>query len=279
MLNGLTIDLEDWFQGLTSTSPCIDLWPGYESRVARNTEKLLRLLSQHGVKATFFVLGYIAEHMPELVHKVADDGHEIALHGYYHQKVDRQTPDQFRDDIVQGLEAVQRASGQKILGYRAPMFSIDVSSAWALKELSDLGFEYDSSIYPINNHYYGFPGAPRIPYRPLEDRRFVEFPVATLRFLGINWPIGGGFYCRALPYALMRAGIRKLNRQGQPAVIYVHPWEFDVDQQYRQVTPRERITHYHGRAGLERKFNRLLQEFRFGPLSDLLNVLNQGCVI
>ena len=142
---------------------------------------------------------------------------------------------------------------------------------WFLEELSKMGFHYDSSIYPIWNMYYGIPRAPRFPYRPFKNGSFVEFPLATAQTLGFNWPIGGGFYMRALPYAIVQAGIRKLNRQGKPAIIYMHPWEFDLGQNYQNVTPRERITHYYGRASLEQKLLRLIHDFQFGTLSSLLD--------
>lgn len=271
MINALTIDLEDWYQGLTSTSPQIDRWPEFESRILGNTGRLLGLLAQAGVKATFFVLGYVADQFPDLVKKIAEDGHEIALHSYYHRRVHQFTPPQFRAEILKGMKAVQNACGNLVQGYRAPMFSINRSSTWVLKELREMGFRYDSSIFPIDNRYYGIPGAPRFPYHPFDDDGFVEFPLSTIRFLNMTWPIAGGFYGRALPYPVFRAAIQNLNRQGYPAIIYFHPWEFDVDQRYWNVTLRERITHYYGRGGLERKFKRLLQDFEFAPLLRLVD--------
>lgn len=271
MVNALTIDLEDWYQGLTSTSRRIDQWPRFENRVVENTELILEILGQASVKATFFVLGYVADQFPNLIQRVADDGHEIALHGYHHQHVHRLTLDQFCRDVALGMEAVQQASGRKVIGFRAPMFSINGSTNWALQELCAMGFRYDSSVFPIRNFYYGNPNAPRHPYRPLEGRAFMEFPLATVRIIGINWPVGGGFYVRTLPYQLIRAGIRHLNQEGQPAVMYVHPWELDLEQRYYQVTFRERITHYHGRTSLQNKLCRLIQDFDFAPLDKLLD--------
>jgi polysaccharide deacetylase family protein (PEP-CTERM system associated) len=276
MQNALTIDLEDWYQGLTSTSRQYDRWPVFESRISANTDRLLEILSDAGVKATFFVLGYVADHLSGLVRKVADNGHEIALHSYAHERVNLLTPDQFREDLARGLDSVQRSSGKQVLGYRAPMFSINGASTWVLEELCGMGFRYDSSIFPIRNLYYGIPGALRFPYHPFEGDDFVEFPLSTVRFLRTTWPIAGGFYGRVLPYPVMRAGIRSLNEQGHPAVIYFHPWEFDAGQRFNQVTLRERITHYHGRSGLESKFKRLLQDFQFGPLSGLLENVYRG---
>lgn len=271
MVNALTIDLEDWYQGLTSTSRRIDQWPRFENRVVENTERILEILGQASVKATFFVLGYVADQFPNLIQRVADDGHEIALHGYHHQHVHRLTLDQFCRDVALGMEAVQQASGRKVIGFRAPMFSINGSTNWALQELCAMGFRYDSSMFPIRNFYYGNPNAPRHPYRPLEGSAFMEFPLATVRIIGINWPVGGGFYVRTLPYQLIRAGIRHLNQEGQPAVMYVHPWELDLEQRYYQVTFRERITHYHGRTSLQNKLCRLIQDFDFAPLDKLLD--------
>lgn len=270
MLNALTIDLEDWYQGLTSTSWKIDQWSNFEDRVEGNTERLLNLLSRAGVKATFFVLGYVADQFPDLIHRVAEDGHEIGLHGYYHHRVNQLTLEEFREDIHRGIDAVQKASGKEVQGYRAPMFSINGSSNRIFEELSELGFTYDSSIFPIRNIYYGVPRAPRFPYHPIENSSFIEFPIATVKLLGINWPIGGGFYLRSIPYRLIKAGIRKLNDQGKLAVMYLHPWEIDTGQNYYRVTLRERLTHYHGRASLENKLWRLLVDFNFAPLSDLI---------
>jgi len=275
MVNALTIDLEDWYQGLTSTSRQIDQWPTFENRVVENTERILEILGLAGVKATFFVLGYVADRFPNLIRRVADYGHEIALHGYHHQHVHRLTLEQFRRDVVLGMEAVQQASGKKIIGYRAPMFSIRSSNTWALQELCAMGFLYDSSMFPIRNFYYGNPNVPRHPYRPLEDHSFTEFPLATVRLIGNNWPIGGGFYVRTLPYQLIQAGIRRLNKEGKPAVIYFHPWELDQGQHYNQVTFRERITHYHGRASLQNKLCRMLNDFDFAPLNQLLDGIPQ----
>ena len=267
----MTIDLEDWYQGLTSTSRRVDQWPDFEDRVISNTDRILEIFSQGGIKATFFVLGYVADQFPGLIRRVADEGHEIGLHSYYHQQVFRLTPEQFREDVSRGREAVQEASGKEVIGFRAPMFSINGSSTWAMDELREMGFKYDSSVFPIRNMYYGIPQAPRNPYHPYKGSSFMEFPLATVRILGINWPIGGGFYVRALPYSLIRAGIRRINHQGQPAVMYFHPWELDLGQEYNQVTARERITHYHGRASLESKLKRLLRDFDFSPLVGLMN--------
>jgi polysaccharide deacetylase family protein (PEP-CTERM system associated) len=278
VLNALTIDLEDWYQGLTSTSRQVDRWPSYEDRVVESTNRLLDILLEAGVKATFFVLGYVADQFPKLVRRVADARHEIGLHGYYHRQVFRLTPDQFRAEILRGREAVETASGKRVVGYRAPMFSINRSALSALEVLREMGFRYDSSVFPTRNVLYGFPDAPRFPYRPFENGTFVEFPLSTVRILGINWPVAGGFYLRLLPYALFKWGLQRINREGKPAIIYLHPWDLDAGQPYPNPTLRERFTHYYNLGSTENKLTTLLRDFRFGPLADLLNdaVLSEG---
>lgn len=271
MLNALTIDLEDWFQGLTSTGRHPDRWPSHQVRLTHNTHLLLDILAQAEVRATFFVLGYAADQHPQLIRQIADAGHEIGLHSYHHQKVSQLTAAQFRADLVRGRQAVEQASGQEVIGYRAPMFSINRSALWALQVLQEMGFRYDSSIFPTRNMLYGFPGAPCFPHHPFENGDFVEFPLSTVELLRVNWPMAGGFYLRALPYPIFKWSLRKLNRQGRPAIIYTHPWELDTDQPIFQVTPRERITHYFGRASLDGKLRRLVRDFQFVPLCQLLD--------
>ncbi len=261
-LNIFTVDLEDWFQGLTSTNPQIDRWPTLESRVVQATQQLLRILRTYRVQATFFVLGYVADRHPGLIEEICADGHEIGVHGYYHRFVYRLTPDEFTQELEQGVAAVERITGQRPLGHRAPYFSVNATTPWAFACLEKLGFRYDSSVFPTRNLLYGFPGAPRFPYQ-VEGARLQEFPVSTLQWRGAPFPILGGFYTRLLPYSVTRWAIRRLHQQGQPAITYIHPWEIDTGQHYKQVTPRERITHYHGRRGLAAKLHRLFADFRF----------------
>jgi len=300
MLNALTVDLEDWYQGLTSTSQQVDRWPVFEDRVVASTERLLEILDRAGVKATFFVLGYVADEFPGLIRQVADEGHEIGLHGYHHRQVFRLSPEQFRAEVQRGRNAVERASGQPVSGFRAPMFSINRSSLWALEVLRDLGFRYDSSVFPTRNMLYGYPDAPRLPYRPFalgapmgpdtepegvppssiqgqpadgggaNSGDFIEFPLSTLRLLGVNWPLAGGFYFRLLPYSVFRWGLRRLNRGGIPAIIYLHPWELDPGHPRPNPTLRERFTHYYNLERTEAKLVDLLRDLRFGPLMGLL---------
>lgn len=270
-LNALTVDLEDWYQGLTSTARQVDRWPSFEDRVVANTERLLGLLAESRVRATFFVLGYVAERFPGVVRAVADAGHEIALHGYLHRHVNRLTRDEFREDTERGRAVVEQACGHEAIGYRAAMFSIDRTSMWALEQLHEMGFQYDSSVFPTRNMLYGYPDAPRFAYHPLGDAGLIEFPLSTVRLLGVNWPMAGGFYLRALPYRLFRWGLERINRAGKPGIVYLHPWDIDPGQPWPNPTLRERLTHYYNLGRAERKLVWLLHDFRFGTLRDLLD--------
>jgi polysaccharide deacetylase family protein (PEP-CTERM system associated) len=276
--NAFTVDLEDWFQGLTSTNSQPEKWPTYEARLEDNAHRLLALLDEHDVTATFFVLGHVADQYPDLIRRIDAAGHEIGVHGYWHCMVDRLTPERFAAELDQAIEALNPLVSQQIIGHRAPYFSINSHSLWALDILRDRGFRYDSSFFPTRNMLYGYPEAPRFPCRlgdGASGHSLVEFPVSTARWLGINWPIGGGFYVRALPYPFILSGIEQLNHQGHPAIMYVHPWEIDTEQNYTKVTLRERVTHYHGRRGLTKKLERLFKDLTFSPLRD---VLDQGIV-
>ena len=276
-LNAFTVDLEDWFQGLTSTNPRIDQWPLFESRVVPATMRLLEILRRYRIQATFFVLGYVAERHPELIDTIQSEGHEIAVHGYWHHYVSRLTSAEFSMELARTLEAIMSITGEMPVGHRAPYFSVNQTTPWAFDVLRAHGFRYDSSIFPIRNGFYGYPGMPRFPYIASEGG-LMEFPLSTVRLGGVNWPIAGGFYLRMLPYAFVRWSIRRLNRQGHPAVLYIHPWELDLDQPLHPVTPRERITHYGGRRTLEPKLHRLFNEFSFVPLRTLLEATDQVTV-
>jgi polysaccharide deacetylase family protein (PEP-CTERM system associated) len=287
-VNAFTVDLEDWYQGLTSTNRQPEAWSGYEARLERNADRLLALLDEHGVTATFFVLGHVANRYPDLIRRIGAAGHEIGVHGYWHRKVHSLSPELFADELDQAMQALEPLVSEPIVGHRAPYFSIDRHSLWALDILWEKGFRYDSSFFPTRNMLYGYPEAPRFPCQVCtgvkaqcrnadggetshRNHPLTEFPLSTARWLGINWPIGGGFYIRTLPYAIIRLGIRQLNRQGQPAILYMHPWEIDLEQKYRQVTFRERITHYHGRRSLARKLRRLFEDFDFSPVREILD--------
>jgi polysaccharide deacetylase family protein (PEP-CTERM system associated) len=270
--HAFTVDLEDWFQGLTSTNPRVDRWPTYDSRVVQATQPLLALLAEHDVRATFFVLGYVADQFPGLIEQIAAAGHEIGLHGYFHRFVSRLTPDQFRRELEQSLTAVRRITGAMPLGHRAPYFSINAGATWALDVLAEFGLAYDSSVFPTRNMLYGYPDGPRRPcaWSTGGGRTLWQFPATTVTLFGRAVPVAGGFYTRALPAAATRWAIDRVQAQGYPAVVYVHPWELDTGQRYRRVTPRERLTHYFGRKRLAAKLDGLLDRYAFAPLAALL---------
>lgn len=267
-LNAFSVDLEDWFQGLTSTNTQTDRWPELESRVVAATKTLLALLREYDVQATFFTLGYIADHHPDLVAEVADAGHEIAVHGYWHRFVSRMTRDEFTEELDRATAALFKVTGERPLGHRAPYFSINAETLWAFDVLESRGFRYDSSVFPTRNMLYGYPEAPRFPHQ-IEGLNIIEYPATTALFAGRKWPVAGGFYTRALPYNIISRGIRQVNQLGQPAILYIHPWELDSGQTYSEVTIRERLTHYHGRGGLRAKLEKLFSEFQFAPMRDL----------
>lgn len=271
IVNAFTVDLEDWFQGLGSTNPPPETWSTYEARLESNANCLLALLDEYDVTATFFVLGHVADQYPDLIRAIDAAGHEIGVHGYWHNMVHRLGPEQFAAELDQAIEVLTPLVSQPIIGHRAPYFSINGHSLWALDVLRDKGFRYDSSFFPTRNMLYGYPEAPRYPCRVGKGQGLMEFPVSTARWLGINWPIGGGFYVRALPYIVIRSGIRQLHSRGQPAIMYVHPWELDTEMHYNQVTVRERVVHSHGRRGLTKKLERLFEDLTFSSLRDILD--------
>jgi polysaccharide deacetylase family protein (PEP-CTERM system associated) len=270
--NAFTVDLEEWFQGLTSTNRHPARWEKLESRVLYATHLLLDILRQYGVRATFFTLGHVADRHPQLLETICAEGHEIGIHGYFHRFVYRMTPAEFDAEVGRSMEAVMRAVGGVPQGHRAPYFSVNGTTPWAFDVLMRQGLRYDSSVFPTRNMLYGFPGAPRLPYRVAEGKLW-ELPASTVRWAGKLWPMAGGFYVRTLPYVVTRWALRRLQQAGEPAVLYIHPWELDLGQRYRAVTPRERITHYHGRRGLAAKLHRLFSDFRFGPMGELVDAL------
>jgi polysaccharide deacetylase family protein (PEP-CTERM system associated) len=270
--NVFSVDLEEWFHGLTSTNRQVARWPLLESRVEDATRTLLALLRAARVQATFFVLGHVADHHPGLIAEICADGHEVGIHGYYHRFVSRLTPQDFAQEVEKSLAAVERIAGVAAQGHRAPYFSINAQTPWAFDVLARYGLRYDSSVFPTRNMLYGFPGAPRFPYQPAGST-LVEVPASTVRVAGVNLPVAGGFYMRSMPYAVTRWAVRRLNRAGKPAIVYVHPWELDLGQNYPHVTARERLTHYHGRRSLAGKLTRLLGDFRFGTAAALVDRL------
>lgn len=269
VLNALTIDLEDWHQGLQVP---MDAWSRYEDRVAPATERLLGILREADAHATFFVLGYVAERHPEVIRRVAEAGHEVATHGYSHSLVYELDECQFREELRRSVGLLEDLSGQRVLGHRAPFFSVTRESLWALEVLAEEGLRYDASIFPVRNWRYGIEDAPRWPYRPLAGNGLIEFPMSTSRVRQRNIPMTGGAYFRIYPYALSRRLMRAANTHGCPAVFYLHPWELDPHHPRIRLPWRIGLTHYFNLRATEGRFKRLLRDFSFAPMREVLGV-------
>lgn len=272
-VNAFTVDVEDYFHVAALASAISrESWSGQEYRVERNTERLLTLLQDKGVHGTFFVLGWVAERSPALVRRIAAAGHEIACHGFSHELIYRQSRQQFREETARAKALLEDAIGQPVLGYRAASFSIVRDSLWALDELIDLGFRYDSSIFAIRHDRYGIPGASPAPGRVTapSGRSIVEFPMAPASFWGLGVPVTGGGYFRILPYWLTRAGLTRINAAGRPFSFYLHPWEIDSGQPRISVGALSRFRHYTNLARCEGRLRRLLDEFSFGSMLEVL---------
>jgi polysaccharide deacetylase family protein (PEP-CTERM system associated) len=271
VINALTVDLEDWTQSVLDPGlPMTDC-------VVRNTERLLALLDRFKVRATFFALGTACEQFPDLLPTVAAAGHEIGTHGYRHELVYRMTPERFRADVQRSLDVIESQTGRRPVGYRAPAFSVTRRSLWAGPILYDLGIRYSSSIFPIAGRRYGIPDAPRFPHQwatcPL-----IEFPLSTIRRFKRNLPVSGGGYFRLLPGAVARAAIDELNREGQPAVVYLHPYELAANEiaelrRHGWCIDRWRgLTQSLFRGRMAGRLRRLLATFRFAPMADVLGL-------
>jgi polysaccharide deacetylase family protein (PEP-CTERM system associated) len=274
LVNVMTVDVEDYFHVSNFSSLVTrESWTARESRVERNTDRLLQTFADAGVTATFFVLGWVGERFPHVVARIAALGHEVASHGYAHQLVYDQTPSAFRDDVRRAKALLENACGHRVRGYRAPSFSITSQSIWALDVLIEEGYRYDSSIYPIRHDRYGIPAAPRHPFIVRRSSgTLLEVPASTARVAKVNLPIGGGGYFRLLPYQWTRWGIDRLNRQEQrPAVFYLHPWEIDPGQPRLPAGALTRFRHYRNLDRAESRLRRLLHDFRFGPMRSLVD--------
>lgn len=273
--NALTVDVEDYFH-VSAFAQTIDRakWDGYVCRVENNTQRLLELFARHGdIKATFFVLGWVAERFPRLVSEIASHGHEVACHGYSHQLVYSQTPEEFRQETRRAKEVLEDILQRPVQGYRAASYSITRSSMWALDILADLGFRYDSSIFPVYHDRYGIPDAPRTPHvmSTPNGSRLVEFPLSTLRVRSYSLPISGGGYFRLFPYWFTRRALKRINQSEQiPFIFYLHPWEIDPDQPRVAASLLSRFRHYQGLRGCQARLETLLGDFQFGTVEQVL---------
>lgn len=269
--NAFSVDVEDYFH-VEALSSAIDRgqWDRLEYRVEDNTHRVLELLAEEGVRATFFVLGWVASRSPELVRDIHRAGHEVACHGLTHQLVYKQSPETFRNETREAKQRLEDATGASVLGYRAATYSITQASLWALEILEELGFRYDSSIFPIRHDLYGIPDAPRFPYHP-GPGQLLEVPITTVEIGGQRLPCGGGGYFRLLPYVPFRSALRRVNaRDGQPAVFYCHPWEIDPDQpRVPGVSAISRFRHYTNLGRMEGRLRRLLRDFRWGRMDEV----------
>lgn len=268
VVNALTVDLEDWYQGLEIES---EDWGRYEDRLSIGTLRLLDLLAEAGVRATFFVLGYAAERAPDLIREVQARGHEIGTHGYSHRFVYRLGPEGFRADLKRSLEVLARVCGGRIRGHRAPYFSITRESEWAFEVLQECSITFDSSVFPVRNYRYGIPDSPRWIHEVGDG--LVEFPLSTYRLGKRNIPIAGGAYFRLFPYTFTRFGLCEINSTGRAAAFYVHPWELDPDQPRLSLARRIRIPHYWNLKVTEGRLRRLMREFRFASMGEVLGLV------
>ncbi len=267
MINALGIDLEEWYH-ICGVSLPVGVSHKHESRIVANTDRILKILDTMRTKATFFVLGCVAEKFPAVIAKINKAGHEIASHGYEHIEIYRHTPDSFREDLNKSIEILQKITGQAVLGFRAPNFSLIEQTMWAVDILVDEGIKYDSSIFPIHHPRYGIASAPRVPYRLRQN--LVEFPLSTIRLLGVNVPIGGGAYLRLWPYAFVKAAAEHLQKSSLPLNFYFHVWEIDSKQPRLKLPAMRSWSHYAGLQGAQDKFEKLLSHFQFAPMSEVI---------
>ncbi|AUW58491.1 polysaccharide deacetylase family protein [Sphingobium sp. SCG-1] len=267
MQNALSVDVEDWFQ-VGAFEKTIDRsdWDGLAHRVERNTDAVLALFADAGVTGTFFTLGWVAERYPALMRRIVDAGHELASHGYDHQRVFTFTPEDWRADLRKSRGLLEDASGAAVAGYRAPSFSIDTRTPWAHRILAEEGYVYSSSVAPVKHDHYGWPDSPRFAWKPLNDSALLELPVTTARFGGRTLAAGGGGFFRLLPYGFSRWAIRQVNGKAhRPAIIYFHPWEIDPDQPRVTDAPlRSKLRHYSNLSAMAPKLRRLAEDFRWG---------------
>ena len=281
ILNGLSVDVEDWFQvgAFENTIDRVD-WDGLALRVADNVKFVLDLFDACEVKATFFTLGWVAEREPAAIRSIVERGHELASHGYDHARVFTLTPEQFAADLAKTRTILEDAGGAAITGYRAPSFSIDARTPWAHEVLAEQGYRYSSSVAPIVHDHYGWRDAPRFAFRPVEGSELVEIPVTTAQIGERRLAAGGGGFFRVLPYAFSRWAIARVNeRDERPAIFYFHPWEIDPDQPRMKDAPlRSRLRHYTNLSTMADKLRRLAGDFSWGRMDEIARIEAQRCV-
>lgn len=276
--NAMTCDVEDYFQ-VSAFAPHIsrDSWPSLSCRVEANIDRILALMDEEQVKGTFFTLGWIAERYPAMVKRIVDNGHELASHGYAHLRASDQSAEEFLDDITRSKALLEDIGGQKVLGYRAPSFSIGSRNLWALDSLLQAGYRYSSSIYPIAHDHYGMPDASRFAFYPNGKDGLLEVPITTVRLMQKNLPAGGGGYFRLFPYAVSRWFLQRVNNDDkQPGIFYFHPWELDPGQPRQQnIGMKTRFRHYVNLGRMEGRIKALTRDFRWGRMDEIFLVKNE----
>ena len=270
--NAMSVDIEDWFQ-VGAFENCIerDDWPRLQSRVEANSDAVLALFEAAGVKATFFTLGWVAERAPALMRRIVGAGHELASHGYDHARVFNLDRAAFAADLDRTRKLLEDTSGTRVIGYRAPSFSIDTRTPWAHDVLAEHGYEYSSSVAPIAHDHYGWPESPRFAWKPVAGSQLVEFPVTTAHLAGRRMAAGGGGFFRLLPYWLSQLSIRQVNGEGQPAIFYFHPWEIDPDQPRVADAPlKSKLRHYSRLSAMADKLARVMADFEWYRMDQML---------
>ena len=271
--NGISVDVEDYFHAEAVTRHIgRNTWDRMESRVVRNTQRVLELFSKHNVHATFFVLGWVAERFPQLVREIYSHGHEIGCHSFWHRLIYELTPEEFREDTRRAKNTIESAIGSEVIGYRAPSFSLTKRECWALEILWELGFKYDSSIFPIRHDVYGVPDHPRFLYQygQKDGWKLIELPISTWRLGFINLPFSGGGYLRILPLSYTHHLFRRVNvGDHQPVIVYFHPWEMDPEQPKLKLSMRSRFRHYTNLKSMPSRIAELLENYQFAPLFEL----------
>lgn len=268
-VNALTVDVEDYFQ-VSAFESSVDprCWGDFESRVEANTHLLLQKFSQKKVKATFFVLGWVAQRFPLLIRSIAEHGHEIASHGMLHQRATSQAPQQFYQDVLNSKLLLEDITGAPVIGYRAPSFSFDKSNLWVYDQLLRAGYRYSSSVYPVAHDHYGVPDAPRFRYQPIAG--LDEIPLSTMRFCGRNLPISGGGFFRLYPYSFTRAAISRYQREGGAYTFYIHPWELDPDQpRISRLELKSQFRHYVNLSKSSERLDGLLADFSWSSMAQV----------
>ena len=270
--NAFSIDVEDYFQ-VSALAPHFprQIWDQQPCRVERNVDRMLGMLADSRAFATFFTLGWVAERFPDMVKRIVAGGHELASHGYGHQRASDLTPAEFFDDITRAKKILEDLGGQAVIGYRAPSFSIGENNLWALDSLGEAGYQYSSSIYPIHHDHYGMPNAPRFAFRPSDSKTLLELPATTIRLFNRNLPAAGGGYFRLLPYQMSRWSINRVNNvDKQACIFYCHPWEIDPEQpRPHGMTLKTRFRHYLNLGRTESRLRTLLKDFRWGRVDQI----------